>query len=113
MDWDEEGVMTMTGSSSFLSYTLTGLQRFTDYEARVLSINFNGPSDFSDMAQFGTVGECVGSGVCSTLYFACKFIRCHSLTYMYTYPHTLCYCNMSWLRFLNAPHVCREDQSGV
>ena len=57
IDWDEEGVMRETGDSSFLSYTPTGLQRRTDYQARVLSINFNGPSDFSDMAQFGTVGE--------------------------------------------------------
>ena len=34
------------------------LMPLTTYDARVLSINFNGPSNYSDEERFSTVGEC-------------------------------------------------------
>ena len=55
MNWDS--VLRLTGDSSFLSHKLPDLTPLTNYEARVLSINFNGPSDFSAIREFSTVGE--------------------------------------------------------
>ena len=57
INWDNDSVLRLTGDSSFLSHKLPDLTPLTNYEARVLSINFNGPSDFSAIREFSTVGE--------------------------------------------------------
>ena len=57
INWDNDSVLRLTGDSSFLCHKLPDLTPLTNYEARVLSINFNGPSDFSDIREFSTVGE--------------------------------------------------------
>ena len=53
----------MPFNTTSLSQSLSGLQILTAYDARVLSINANGPSDFSATTRLSTVGEwgvCVG-----------------------------------------------------
>ena len=54
-DWSSDGVLRI--NTSELTHNLTGLDTLTRYDARVLSVNFNGPSDFSPTAEFATVGE--------------------------------------------------------
>jgi hypothetical protein len=54
-DCENETILRIPGITSE-SYDQTGLMPLTTYDARLLSVNFNGPSNFSDAARFSTVG---------------------------------------------------------
>ena len=53
-NWTDDGIIS---GIEMLFYDLNELKPLTDYDARVLSINFNGPSDFSLPTRFRTDGE--------------------------------------------------------
>ena len=60
-DWEDDNVM-MFNLGNVTNQTLSGdseLEPLTSYDVRVLSVNFNGPSDFSTPAMFSTFGECL------------------------------------------------------
>ena len=68
LDWTSPGVITMpnisalsTGTTRHMSVSkdVAGLIPLTAHDARVLSINFNGASNYSEEARFSTVGKCV------------------------------------------------------
>ena len=56
LDSENETILRIPGITSE-SYNQAGLMPLTTYDARILSVNFNGPSNFSDAARFSTVGE--------------------------------------------------------
>ena len=53
LDCGNETILRIPG----IANNQTGLMPVTTYDARLLSVNFNGPSNFSDAARFSTVGE--------------------------------------------------------
>ena len=55
-EWTSPDVIRVPGLT-YLSHDQDGLIALSRYEARVLSINFNGASDFSESELFNTVGE--------------------------------------------------------
>ena len=56
LDSENETILRIPGITSE-SYNQAGLMPLTTYDARILSVNFNGPSNFSDAARFSTVGK--------------------------------------------------------
>ena len=56
MNWEEEGIISVSNITT-LFHDQTGLMPLTIYDARVLSVNFNGASDFSYFVRFRTVGK--------------------------------------------------------
>ncbi|CAI8012050.1 Titin, partial [Geodia barretti] len=61
LDCGNETILRIPGIT-FESYNTTGLMPLTTYDARLLSVNFNGPSNFSDAVRFSTVGMVVIGG---------------------------------------------------
>ena len=63
-DWEDDNVtmfnLTVYITTVYNNFTvyITNLEPLTSYDVRVLSVNFNGPSDFSTPAMFSTFGEC-------------------------------------------------------
>ena len=56
-DWTNESVVRVPGITD-LSLEVTKLTPLTTYDARALSVNFNGPSEYtSPTIKFSTVGE--------------------------------------------------------
>ena len=55
-DWEDDNV-TMCNLTVYITQTLSNLEPLTSYDVRVLSVNYNGPSDFSTPAMFSTFGE--------------------------------------------------------
>ena len=55
-NWEEEGIISVSNITT-LFHDQTGLTPLTIYDARVLSVNFNGLSDFSYFVRFRTVGK--------------------------------------------------------
>ena len=65
-DWEYDNVMMFnltatvtTQPGELRTQVLSNLEPLTSYDVRVLSVNFNGPSDFSTPAMFSTFGECL------------------------------------------------------
>ncbi|CAI8025147.1 Titin [Geodia barretti] len=61
LDCGNETIQRIPGITSE-SYDQAGLMPVTTYDARILSVNFNGPSNFSDAARFSTVGMVMVGG---------------------------------------------------
>ena len=64
--WEYDNVMMFnltatvtTQPGELRTQVLSNLEPLTSYDVRVLSVNFNGPSDFSIPAIFDTFGECL------------------------------------------------------
>ena len=58
-DWEDDNVMMFNLTATVTTQTLSNLEPLTSYDVRVLSVNFNGLSDFSTPAMFSTFGECL------------------------------------------------------
>ena len=56
-DWEDDNVMMFNLAATVTTQILSNLEPLTSYNVRVLSVNFNGPSDFSTPAMFSTFGE--------------------------------------------------------
>ena len=55
-EWSDEDVIRVTGITS-LSHKQMGLMPLSTYDVRILSINYYGPSNFSQPGTFSTVGK--------------------------------------------------------
>ena len=58
-DWVNDNVVMFNLTATVTTQTLSNLEPLTSYDVRVLSVNFNGPSDFSTDAMFSTFSECL------------------------------------------------------